>query len=63
MNNINKFNMNYLENRGPTSPPSKNKFDFKKIKKNTIKSLNDVECFLKDFNTFCRYIKLYKILK
>lgn len=39
------------------------KFDFKKIKKNTFKSLNEIEFFLRDFKKFSSYIKLYKILK
>ena len=42
---------------------SKNKIDFKKVKKNTINSLNEVEYFLNDFKRFSNYIKLYKILK
>lgn len=49
----------------PKPPPkkSKKKVDFKKLKKNTCKSLNEVECFLTDFKRFTNYIKLYKILK
>ena len=39
------------------------KIDMKKIKKNTFKSLNEVELFLHDFKRFSNYIKLYKILK
>lgn len=39
------------------------KLDFKKIKKNTFNSLTEVECFLRDFKQFSKYIKLYKILK
>ena len=39
------------------------KFDFKKAKKNMICSMNEVECFLRDFKRFSDYIKLYKILK
>ena len=37
--------------------------DFKKIKKNVICSLSEVEYFLRDFKQFSKYIKLYKILK
>ncbi len=51
---------------GPPPPKLKKKkikFDFKKIKKNTICSLNEVECFLNNFNKFYNYIRLYKILK
>ena len=50
----------------PPLPPIKNKkikFDIIKLKKNTVKSLNEVECFLNNFNRFFNYIKLYKILK
>lgn len=39
------------------------KLNFKKIQVNTINSLNEVECFLNDFQRFKNYIKLYKILK
>ena len=39
------------------------KFNFNQKKLNTIKSLSDVECFLRDFHKFKNYIKLYKILK
>ena len=42
---------------------SKKKINFKKMKKNTFNSLNEVECFLRDFKKFSNYIKLYKILK
>lgn len=41
----------------------KKKFDFKKMKKNTICSLNEVECFLNKFQKFSKCFKLYKILK
>ena len=55
----------------PKPPPPKSgskknknkKVDFKKLQKNTCKSLNEVECFLNDFKRFTNYIKLYKILK
>lgn len=49
-----------FETRGKNK---KNKMDFNKIKKNTLISLNEVECFLRDFKKFSNYIKLYKILK
>lgn len=39
------------------------KFDFKKKKDNTIKSLTEVENFLKNIKNISRYIKLYKIVK
>lgn len=41
----------------------KKKFDFLLYKNNTIKSLNEVEHFLKNFKNLSNYIKLYKILK
>ena len=47
----------------PNSCKKTKKMDFKKIKKNTFNSLNDVEMFLRDFKRFSKYIKLYKILK
>lgn len=51
----------------PIPPPhpkkKKIKFDIIKMKKNTVKSLNEVECFLNNFNRFFNYVKLYKILK
>ena len=53
------------ENRGEkkSPPPKKKKLNFKTCKKNTINSLNEVEHFLRDFNHFFKYVKLYKILK
>lgn len=43
--------------------PKKKKVDFKTLKKNTCKSLNEVEYFLNNFQKFTNCIKLYKILK
>ena len=68
MNNLCRANYNHMENRGHEKkeikkPSNKKKFDFKKCKNNTLCSLNEVECFLNHFSDFCRYIKLYKILK
>ena len=45
------------------STNQKNKINFKKMKKNTIHSLNEVEYFLRNFKKFSNYIKFYKILK
>ena len=63
MNNIILSN----QSSGLTSPKEKklknNTLDIKKIKKNTINSLNEVETFLNNFQKFKNYIKLYKILK
>ena len=50
-------------NRNNQKPPQKKKLDFKMCKKNTLKSLHDIEYFLNDFNIFIKYIRLYKILK
>lgn len=66
MNNrlINSLQPNFpQENRGEKNPPPKKKFDFKSYKKNTIKSLNEIEYFLNNFQNIAKYIKLYKILK
>lgn len=62
MNNLYRANTNNIENRGADAP-HKNKINFGQMKNNTIRSLNEVECFLNNFNNFWRYIKLYKILK
>lgn len=53
------------EKRGgkKSPPPKKKKLNFKTCKKNTINSLNQVEYFLRNFNGFVKYMKLYKILK
>lgn len=67
--NKNTYKNNYLENNyrsdkvPPPPPPKKKKLNFKTCKKNTINSLNEVEHFLRDFNHFFKYVKLYKILK
>ena len=49
----------------PTKPPKpqKKKFDFKSLKKDTCSSLNDVECFLNNFCSTLKYIKLINLLK
>ena len=67
--NKNTYKNNYLENNYRSDkvplppPPKKKKLNFKICKKNTIKSLNEVENFLQNFGQFTKYIKLYKILK
>ncbi len=48
---------------GKKPPPKKKKPNFKTYKKNTIKSLNDVEHFLNDFKRFTKYVTLYKLFK
>lgn len=56
---------NYInDNKSTLSKKSdKPNFNFKRIKKNTLCSLNEVECFLNKFNKFSNCIKLYKIFK
>ena len=49
--------------RGDKKASPKKNFNFKTCKKNTIKSLNDVEYFLTNFKQFARYIKIYKLFK
>ena len=39
------------------------KIDFKKKKDNTIKSLNDVENFLRNFKKISNYTRIYKLFK
>ena len=51
------------QNRGDKKPPQKKKLNFKTCKKNTIKSLNEVEFFLNDFKRFTHYLKIYKLFK
>lgn len=46
----------------PNKPPKK-KLDFKCLKKDTCKSLNDVEYFLNNFSHTLKYIKLINLLK
>lgn len=62
--NNNQINNVRCENKGgKKAPPPKKKLSFKSCKKNTIKSLHEVEYFLNHFNHFIKYVKLYKILK
>ena len=73
MPNIYRANYSSNENRGGTPPPQnqkpnkshnkKSKPDFKTLKCNTIKSLNDVEYFLNNFGKILKTVKLYKLLK
>ena len=47
----------------PPQKPPKRKLNFKCLKNDTCKSLNDVECFLNDFSHTWKYIRLIKLLK
>ncbi len=55
----------FLENnnRGDIKSPQKKSFDYKSFKTNTLKSINDVEYFLRNFKKFHSYFKIYKLLK
>lgn len=46
----------------PPRPPKK-KLDFNCLKKDTCKSLNDVEYFLNNFSHTLKYIRLINLLK
>lgn len=48
--------------KGPPKEPPK-KFDFKKKKDNTVKSLFEIEHFLRDFKQVAKGIKLYNVFK
>lgn len=65
MPNIYRASFPENENRGEKKnpPPKKDKPNFKTMKTNTIKSLNDVEYFLNNFGNFVKYVKLFKLLK
>ncbi len=62
---LEKIKNEQYEKRGEKSPhkSQKKKLNFKACKKNTLNSLNEVEHFLRNFNGFMKYVKLYKILK
>ena len=46
-----------------SSKPHPKKFNFISLKNNTFSSLNDVECFLNNFCSTLKYIKLINLLK
>ena len=61
-------NNNIIQKRGeekssPKNLSKKKKINFKCCKDNTLCSLNEVEHFLRNFNSFTKYIKLYKLFK
>ena len=68
MPNIYRAKFENDENRDGNFPPQrknnkKNKKDFKTLKNNTVKSLNDVEYFLNNFGHFMKTAKILKLLK
>lgn len=61
MNNL--FRQNCLSKPPTPHKPQKNKFNFKTAKNNTICSLNEVECFLNNFQQISRCLKFYKFFR
>ena len=59
----NNFENDFEEFRKLKNNEKKKKKGFDLYKKNTLNSLNEVENFLRDFNHFIKYVKLYKILR
>ena len=53
----------FNSNRNNCYNKKNNKLTFSQKKDNTIKSLSEVEFFLRDLKRFKNYIKLYKIIK
>lgn len=58
----NNLEKNTFLNRGENIN-KKNKLSFKDCKKNTIKSLHEVEYFLNNINKAFKFINIYKFLK
>lgn len=54
--------MDEFEYRGDKKGPKK-KFDFKKRKANTVKSLFEIEHFLRDFKQVAKGIKFYNVFR
>ena len=59
---MNQNIFNYSNENRDENKKSK-KFDFHQKKNNTIKSLKEVECFLRDSNKFSKIINLYHFMK
>ncbi len=72
-NNNNKFNNCTIDNDSddncnnpcgfPNQNISKHSIDFKCCKKNTLKSLYEVECFLSNMTKICKSIEFFKLFK
>ena len=56
-------NINLNRSFPPINKNKKKKLNFKTMKKNTISSLNEVECFLNNINQISRCIKLINLFK
>lgn len=54
--------MDEFEYRGNEKEPKKN-FDFKKRKDNTVKSLFEIEHFLRNFKQVVKGIKFYNVFR
>lgn len=54
---------NFRHSNNKKNNSKKKSFDFKKYKKNTLDSLNDVEYFLNNLKNVSKIIKIKKILK
>ena len=54
---------NSQKNREDKKSSPKKIFDFKKYKKNTINSLNDVEYFLDNYKKLKHVMKFYRLFK
>ncbi len=69
MPNLYRCENNNIMKRGEKKSPPKNnsqkkkKLNFKTCKNNTLCSLNEVEHFLNNFNSFIKYVKLYKMFR
>lgn len=53
----------FKQKRGDIISPSKKNLKFKNYKKNIFSSLNDVECFLDNYNNFRKLFNIYKYIK
>lgn len=63
-NNLNNYLFDSQNNNKRRIQNENNKkFDFNQKRKKAVKSLSEVENFLRDFKRISKYIKLYKIIK
>ena len=60
---IENYNNRGNENKPKHKPHKNKKLKFRDYKKNTLKSLNEVESFLNNLDKASKYIHLYKFLK
>ena len=62
-NSLKNFETRNKKEKQNSSSKKNKKLNFNICKKNTIKSLNDVENFLRNFNQLKKYLYLYKSFK